>query len=127
MQQRSLFDRHDELSLLEEKFWQFHHANPQIYEWLKKFALEWQASNPKSLCSIAMLYERVRWEVNIYPAKVLGQKDALRLNNNHKAYYARLLEEHEPDLKGIFRMRKQRVQASIGPLNNDLEDNIHLI
>jgi hypothetical protein len=56
-----------------------------------------------------MVIERVRWELS------LGAKDETpRLNNNHSAFYARLLMAQEPALAGIFFLKKQRYESTIG-------------
>ncbi len=112
-------------SLLEEKFWEFHKRNPRVYELLVHFAREWKSKNHRESCGINMLIERVRWEVNI--SLVDYTKPALKINNNHAPFYARLIMEQEKDLKGMFKMRKQRIQATIGPQNETLEDNIHFL
>jgi hypothetical protein len=55
-----------------------------------------------------MVIERVRWELS------LGAKDETpRLNNNHSAFYARLLMAQEPALEGMFFLKKQRYESTI--------------
>ena len=52
--------------------------------------------------------DRVRWELS------LGAKDETpRLNNNHSAFYARLLMAQEPALEGMFMLKKQRYESTI--------------
>ena len=107
-------------SKLEKAFWQFHTDNPQVYVVLVKYAREWRRYHSK--CSIKLLFERARWEFGT----TIQSKDEFKLNNNHHAYYARLIEEREPDLKGIFRMRQQSVQATFGPANATLPPGGHV-
>ena len=73
-----------------------------------RFAREWMGRG-HSYCGIAMLFERVRWEMGI-----MSDEDP-KVNNNHRAFYARLMMERESDLVGMFRLRQQRTQATIGP------------
>ena len=55
-----------------------------------------------------MVIERVRWEL------ALGARDETpRLNNNHSAFYARLLMAQEPALEGMFFLKKQRYESTI--------------
>lgn len=57
---------------------------------------------------IKTLYERARWEFGV------GSQTAhYRLNNNHTAYYARLLMTQHPELRGIFTTRRQKRKASL--------------
>jgi|TARA_R110000824_G_scaffold3953_11_gene18856 hypothetical protein len=93
---------------LEREFWEFHVAHPEVYRYLVTFARQWLHSGNR-VCGIAMLFERVRWEMGI-----VSETDP-KVNNNHRAFYARLIMEREPDLAGMFRLRQQRAQATIGP------------
>ena len=108
-QQLNLFSSGD-MSKLEKQFWKFHDNHPEVYEYIRDFAVQWRVRNPGGLCGIAMIYERARWEVS------MDYSDRkLKLSNNHRAFYARLLEEKEGFLKGMIRLKKQRVQSTIGP------------
>ena len=82
----------------EEKFLVFHHANPHIYDLFKLYALEALRSGKTSL-SISLITERIRWEVEV------SNGGRFKLNNNHRAYYARLFHEHHPHLGEIFETR----------------------
>jgi hypothetical protein len=117
-----LFDWADrDAAKLEAAFWTFHLANPLVYELLVKYARQWGRTNEHG--SINALFERVRWDfrTSIQPT------DKFRLNNNHRAFYARLIESQEPDIRrGFFRLRQQRRQASFGPLNADLPSGDHV-
>ena len=103
---------------LERQFWDFHAAHPEVYRYIVRFAREW-IGRGHSYCGIAMLFERVRWEMGI-----VSDTDP-KLNNNHRAFYARLIMEREPSLDGMFRLRQQRIQATIGPENDSLHANPH--
>ncbi len=108
-EQLNLFNNED-MSKLEKQFWKFHDSHPEVYECLRDFAIQWRARNPKRVCGISMLYERARWEVSMdYSDRTL------KLSNNHKPFYARLLTEKEGLLKGMFKLKKQKMQSTIGP------------
>ena len=96
-------------SQLEEKFLEFHAKHPEVYAALSKFAYQWRdRKGPDARLGIKMVIERVRWELS------LGAKDETpRLNNNHSAFYARLLMAREPALDGIFFLKKQRYESTI--------------
>ncbi len=59
-----------------------------------------------------MLYEVTRWEFWL----ATESDDEFKLNNNFTAYYARLIMEQEPDLAGMFELRKVRG----GPVGDDV-------
>jgi hypothetical protein len=105
---------------LEVAFWDFHHANPLVYTLLVKYARQWARNNEHG--SINALFERVRWDYGT----TIQPTDGFRLNNNHRAFYARLIETKEADLESFFRLRQQRRQASFGPLNRDLPSGDHV-
>ena len=94
----------------EQAFWKFHEANPIVYETLVRYAREWKRYNPISKpVGIDLLYARIRWDFNIRTTAT-----GIKLSNNHKPYYARLIMVKEPQLKGIFVTKKQKFQSTIG-------------
>ena len=96
-------------SQLEEKFLEFHAKHPEVYAALSDLAHQWRRHRPHARLGIKMLMERVRWEL------ALGARDeSPRLNNNHSAFYARLLMAQEPALEGMFFLKKQRYESTIG-------------
>lgn len=106
----------------ERSFWVFHDGHPQVWEALVRRAFEWRAVNGSGVSlGVKKLYEEVRWDEDI----PLGDQ-LPKLNNNHTAYYARLLMEQHPELRGMFKLRRQRIAASFGPDNDSLPPNIHL-
>jgi len=111
------------ISKLEKQFWDFHEKYPEVYRTLRSFSLEWrQRKGADAKLGIAMLFERVRWEL----AMTFESTKTPRLNNNHKAYYSRLLMERESHLEGLFNLRQQRIQATLGPDNSILPPNTHI-
>lgn len=86
---------------LARAFLRFHAHNPRVYERLVHYARMAQVAG-QAHYSMKSLFERVRWWDDVETSEPEGFK----LNNNHTAYYARLIEEQEPDLRGFFRMRE---------------------
>jgi len=115
-------DEHGNMGKLETAFWQFHHDNPKVYSYLVQFATEWRKRRGLNVkLGIGALFERVRWEVN------LGNKrEEFKLNNNNRAFYARLLMRDHTFLQDIFRLRRQRIQSTIGPSNDNLPSGKHV-
>jgi hypothetical protein len=98
---------------LEEKFWEFHSAHPEVYKTLVHFARQWRGRRGSdAICGIGALYERARWEMWF---ESLDGTEPPKLSNNHRAFYARLIMERNPDLEGIFNLKRQRVKATFGP------------
>ena len=88
---------------MEEHFWNFHGRNPHVYELMVRLAREWKDQTGGRKLGIKALFERARWE-----CCVRTSESAPVLNNNHTAFYARLIMERESDLGGIFNTREQR-------------------
>lgn len=107
---------------LEAAFWQFHAANPHVYATLCFLARQWIAVHGRGKLGVKMLFERARWEIAMDTRDVSGFK----LNNNHTAFYARLLMANEPDLLGVFNLRQQRLQTTFGPANETLPSGDHV-
>ena len=86
---------------------------------LETAALEFHQKNPHVLQEIASVALRVkragrqRWSVNAafevvrYNADVTTDHRTYKLNNNHRAYYARWIMRDVPELTGFFATRDQ--------------------
>jgi hypothetical protein len=88
--------------VLESKFQEYHADNPQVYAKLREYALLAKHSGRKRL-GIGALYERLRWY-----STVEAKGDDFKVNNNYRAYYARLLMKEEPELAGFFETRTSK-------------------
>jgi hypothetical protein len=82
-----------------EAFLDFHAENPIVYTLLVQYARQAKSAGVKKL-GIALLFERLRWY-----SMVETTGDEYKLNNNHRAYYARLIMKNNPDLAGMFEIR----------------------
>lgn len=83
-----------------DKFIAFHRANPHVYVALVDAA--WSAKlRGRDKYSLYTLYEVVRWNFEI-----LTGGDEFKLNNNWRAYYARLIMYRCPGLAGFFDLRE---------------------
>jgi hypothetical protein len=109
------------ISKLERAFWVFHEENPRVYRLFVRLARQWRDVHGDGHLGIKMLFERARWEYLMETHDLLGFK----LNNNYTAFYARIIMENEPDLAGVFHLRRQRVQAIVGPDDNTLPSGDH--
>jgi hypothetical protein len=94
----------DEQSPLEARWWTFHLAHPEVATALATRARALLDRGHRHI-GIAMLWETLRYET------LLGagpNQDTYRLNNTHRAYYARWLMETHADLAGVFETRELR-------------------
>ena len=91
----------DEERSIQARFEAFHHANPQVYELLVRFARDARRTGRQHY-GIAAIFERVRWHVYIETRS----NDDFKLNNDFRSRYARLIMEKEPDLIDFFELRE---------------------
>lgn len=85
---------------IEQAFWQFHDANPQVYQELVALSRRGVGRGVGKL-GIGMLFEVLRWN---HALRTGG--DEFKLNNNYRSYYARLIMLQEIDLEGVFETRR---------------------
>lgn len=90
----------DELSMT-RRFERFHADNPVVYETLVRLARQWVSRTGRHRLGIKSLCERARWDI----AFITDDPD-YKINNNWTAYYARLIMAREPDLAGLFELRR---------------------
>ena len=93
--------------LCQRAFEKFHEKNPHVYAILERLAR--QMAKRRTTLSISQLWEVMRWEIAMTTSENMSNPDdpekTLRLNNNHRAYYARLLMDEIPELSGRFNTR----------------------
>lgn len=86
----------------------FHRENPEVWRLFCRFALRAaeRDSDGAGLRSYGarMIWERIRWEVNVEVRGIDGTR--LRLNDHYIAYYSRAFLLRYPQHAGLFRPRK---------------------
>jgi hypothetical protein len=97
--------------LIQIAFLGFHSDNPWVYDKLRDMALRLKRSGRDSY-GIAALFEVLRYEYAIQTKS----DDGLKLNNNYRALYSRMLAQQEPELKDFFRMRLRRPRGMQGQI-----------
>jgi hypothetical protein len=90
---------------IEQRFWTFHTAHPDVYRELVVLARRARAAGRERL-GMKMLFEVVRW--NRTMAGLPADGEEFKLNNNYTSRYARLLMEREAGLSGLFATRELR-------------------
>ena len=91
------------MKALFDEFIRFHQDNPEIYDLYVKYAFQLRDAGRENYGSKAIV-ERIRWHVNVETQS----KDEFKINNNHTAYYARMVMMDYPELEGYFRIRSAR-------------------
>ena len=79
----------------------FHRANPGVYVALVAMARDLKRRG-HSTYGIGGMFEVLRWH---HALATVG--DDFKLNNNHRALYAREIMQNEPDLEGFFQLRER--------------------
>lgn len=105
------------LTRAEEAFAAYHRANPAVYAELCKLARDLRAVGHESY-GIGSLFEVIRW----HRALAINNTQDYELNNNYRAYYARLIMHREPELAGFFRLRTQK-SGSFGAVLRELSQD----
>lgn len=104
---------------LEAAFWVFHEANPGVYRLFCRFTRE-AIERGRRHFSVCMVIERIRWETMIVTA------DAdFKINNNHRAYYARLWMREHPEHDGFFRTRRVVATGRLNRVGDDGPEAAH--
>jgi hypothetical protein len=92
------------MNCIQAEFAGFHERNPIVYRTLVRLARQARARRRDKI-GIAMLWERMRWELTVeVDTPDLG--DSFKLNNNYRSRYARLIMAQEKDLEGFFDTRR---------------------
>ncbi|MFM2472394.1 hypothetical protein [Burkholderia cenocepacia] len=86
---------------LKAAFDKFDRENPHIYRLFRRYALR-AIKRGKRQLSISLITERIRWEVSV---ETTG--DRFKLNNNHRAFYARKFNAEFPQFGDVFAVRRQ--------------------
>lgn len=84
------------------EFLLFHSRNPHIYKKLVSYA-RYVRKKGISRIGMRLLFERVRWD---YTIETNRKNEKFKINNNYAPYYARMIMENNPDLDGLFELRK---------------------
>ena len=92
----------------------FHKANPKVWRLFHQFTMELIGRNFEHY-GVSGVWERIRWET-----ASANDPATFKLNNNHRAFYARWWMQINPEYSGFFRTREQtsahKVAINLPPL-----------
>jgi len=89
---------------IQQRFERFHLLNPGIYDLIVNVARDLKERG-FSRCGMKFIFERLRW---LYALETQGEE--FKLSNDFTAFYARLVMHREPELRGFFKLREQRIE-----------------
>lgn len=84
---------------VKDRFDEYHLDNPHVWVGFQQFTFQLLEAGCNVL-SANRVYERMRWESDI------RGNDMYKLNNDYRAYYARMFMEEYPEHNGKFRTRE---------------------
>lgn len=85
-----------------ERFTTFHNDNPGVWRLFKRFTFELIEAG-RTRYSVDAIFNRIRWHVEIET-----RGEAVKINNDFTAYYARMFMATYPQHAGFFELRKRR-------------------
>jgi hypothetical protein len=103
---------------IREAFLTFHRANPEVWRLFEHFTLE-AASRGHQHYSASAVCERIRWHTDV---ETVGG-EGVKINNNFRAYYARMFHRRHPELPGFFR---NRVRISTRQPEHTVDRQVHI-
>ena len=92
------------------EFEKFDAENPKLWLLFCRFCDQAIAVGRRKL-GVSLIIERIRWEVFI----TTTSDDDFKINNNHRAYYARKWLAAHPEYPGFFETRKVRNSGGSPP------------
>lgn len=87
---------------LSEAFEKFHTDNPHFYDALVELARRYIGRTGRSIVGMQRLIEVARFDMDL----TTESEDEFKVNNNHAAFYSRLIMLQEPDLAGVIPIRR---------------------
>ena len=84
----------------DQRFWDFHKANPHVYSELVKLCQQAKEAGRKRI-GIKMLFEVLRWNRFLKTSQ-----EEFKLNNNYHSRYVRIILQQHPEFKGMFELRR---------------------
>lgn len=93
---------------IDQRFIEFHAANPHVYRQLVGLARQWRDAG-HGKCSMKMLFEVLRWDAGVRTRSV----DGLKLNNDFTSRYTRVICANHPDLASLFETRALAAERGV--------------
>lgn len=93
---------------IQERFEEFHRANPHIYRGIEEYTLRLYRRDMERFgvvkrFGISPIIEALR-----YDHRLRTTSEDFKINNNYRALYVRMLIKHHPKLEPMFELRERR-------------------
>lgn len=85
-----------------EQFDQFDRDNPHVYDTIVRLARQLRMEGYEKV-GISLIYSVARWQLR---TRTTTEGTGFRLNDHYQSFYARKVMAENPDLDGIFDLRK---------------------
>lgn len=89
---------------LEQKFKIYHAENPHIWEAVKEYTYKYTFAG-HTVLSINRVFEAIRWDT------MVKGNDEYKMNNNYRAFYARMWNNLFAEFGAEFRIRTQKFKG----------------
>lgn len=90
---------------LQDQFLRYHLENPQVYQLFSQYAKKVR-NRGFTRYSANAIFERIRWHYHMEKPTA----EPFKMNNNYRAFYARMFMAKNPDMRGFFELREQPTQ-----------------
>jgi|TARA_R100000479_G_scaffold107943_1_gene54167 hypothetical protein len=94
------------------KWWEWHKANPDVYDLFVKYSFEAIEAGRKRYSQWAII-NRIRWNKEVETTGC----DEFKISNDHIAFYARLFHAHYPEHKDFFLVKQLKEEKAIDEYN----------
>jgi hypothetical protein len=108
-------------------FLEFDQKNPHVYDRFKELTMD-RITHGHKTYGARLVYGRLRWDYDIPTERTAaayapfdGYPNAIRLNDSHVGFYARMFMHEEPQHEGFFKRRKTFIYEK--QFQKWLEDN----
>lgn len=90
---------------IDTRFQRFHERHPEVYDGIVKLCRQWLVRG-RDRWAVEAAFAVLRWQRRI--AGLPDDAATYKLNDHYTSRYARLIMDREPDLDGIFELRRLR-------------------
>ena len=105
----------DDLQERKQEWWEWHKANPEVWEKFESYTLEAIDSGRKHYSQWAII-NRIRWH-----SEIETKSGEFKISNNYISFYARLFHARYPEHQDFFRLKTYKEEKMIEDLKTQIE------
>jgi hypothetical protein len=95
---------------IDESFAEYHAKHPDVYEYFKRFALQWITTGATRISS-KQIIGRIRWHVQVESLQEQQKPEDFKINDAFTSRYARLFAGEFPQHKDKLEQRALRTKG----------------